>query len=68
MINTILSMIAEGIGAVGYWLMQIFSSVGAVDYFIGVMFIWFGYKYLLAPVLGHAGSDEADEKNGKKKR
>ena len=56
----ILGLLNQSIGAASQWFVSIFTSSGMVEVYLGLLFIVFAIRFLLAPVFGRSrGSDHA---------
>ena len=61
-INAILSLIGDVTASSVAWFSDIMEKTGMLPLFMGIFVISLCIKYLLAPVLGSAGSDKVKRK------
>lgn len=61
--TSVMNLINNSFSAVSSWFVSIFNSSGMTEIYISILFIYFGYKFILSPVLGKGrGSDFARSK------
>ena len=56
----IMNLLNSVITSASEWFVRIFTASGMIEVYIAVLFIFFGIKFILAPMLGSSrGSDRA---------
>lgn len=65
---SVFNFINSAFSAVGTWFYDIFEATNMTEFVLAILFCVYGYKFILAPVLGTArGSDHARSSKDQKK-